>query len=216
MIWNRDPWEAPRMVAGESVVAIFAIDPGGTTGWCFGLIEVDGGDWRESIRSAVRKGFVRHGQEATFPLWAEEANAVMQDRAVVGSLYEMEWKASMRIMDRIYAADRWVERKSTLPGLSHVVCEDFIIRIGSTNRNLLSPVRLTTAIYNGLASSGLGGEGGEGGLSEGVAVDFHLQSPSDKSIVTDSVLRDLDLYWPGKPHACDAARHMVLALSKMR
>jgi hypothetical protein len=89
-----------------------------------------------------------------------------------------------------------------LPGLTHLVCEDFILREHTMDRSLLSPVRITTGLFNNCAGM------------LGFDAHWHFQSPSDKSTVTDSHLKDLGLWFPGKQHARDAARHLVLFLKK--
>lgn len=207
MIWNRDPWANP-VARGESGVSVFAIDPGGTTGWVWGMFTMRwiNGSVPGALAAGAQQGWIKHGQERTYPEWMDASPTVSQDRAVVGSLYKQEHILANNMMRRIRQANEFTANKSggSLVGITHLAVEDFIVRERTQNRNLLSPVRLNTAIYNYVADE------------DELSLDYHLQSASDKSIVTDDQLRSYGLYFPGEPHACDASRHLVLFLQKLR
>jgi hypothetical protein len=222
MIWNRDPWSRPKLADGESQCAVFCVDPGGTSGWCFGLFEVSSSiSVTRSIEDAVARCHVKFGQVETNPVWTGGGSLGSGSFTVrsspTESLYELERRAVGELYRRMAGANDWVERHSSkcvgsdassrpvpLAGLTHIVCEDFILNRMGSDRALLSPVRLNTGLYNILAS----------GDSE-VDCDWHLQSPSDKSVVTDEQLKSLDLWFKGQQHARDAARHMVLFLRRL-
>lgn len=94
-------------------------------------------------------------------------------------------------------------RGRNLPA-SVVIIEDFILRLGTKDRSLLAPVRVTSALIDRLYSHGWQGE-------------IAMQSPSDaKSIVTDERLRAWGLWHEGSPHIRDAWRHMVKYLRDHR
>lgn len=90
-------------------------------------------------------------------------------------------------------------------GCGVVVLEDFILRSSVKTRDLLSPVRINAAISYGLHSGGW----------VGVAVE--LQTATDaKGVLTDARLRRKGLWVPGKDHANDAIRHMLLYLRRQK
>ena len=85
-----------------------------------------------------------------------------------------------------------------------VIIEDFILRLGTKDRQLLAPVRLAARLEDRLYSSGFGGE-------------IVYQTPSDaKSIVTDDRLKHWGLWHVGSPHIRDAWRHMIKYLRDNR
>lgn len=50
---------------------------------------------------------------------------------------------------------------------------------------------------------------------EFLEVEFHWQQASDaKGVITDDRLKKMDLWVPGKPHARDAIRHLIIALRR--
>ena len=105
------------------------------------------------------------------------------------------------------AVDRIVQRCALLRrGTTthmHVIVEDFILRHSSSDRSLLSPVRITAMLYSMLTD-------------EEDSISVHMQQPSDAmSIVTDARLKELGLWQVGRRHANDAARHMVLFLTRL-
>ena len=81
--------------------------------------------------------------------------------------------------------------------------EDFQLMTQNMDREALSPTRLRLAVE---AEEILHGEG---------RVPF-LQQPSDMATATDVRLRRARLYFPGMPHATDAARHLAVFLRRCR
>lgn len=100
--------------------------------------------------------------------------------------------------ERLVVAQRLC--REPLRSHSVIAIEDFILRQQTKDRNLLSPVRLTSLIRDRLYVAGSTSE-------------IVMQQPSSaKSVCTDDRLRHWGLWSKGKPHANDAVRHLVLAL----
>lgn len=95
-------------------------------------------------------------------------------------------------------------------GADVVAIEDFIIRLGVTDRSLLSPVRMTAMIeafwYEMRGSGGIGWGGSWGGEY------VKQQASSAKAVATNERLKRWGLWVKGKQHARDAIRHCVVAL----
>jgi len=85
--------------------------------------------------------------------------------------------------------------------LTCVVLEDFILRERTSDRSLLSPVRLNAMLTQTITS-------------ERPELSVVLQSPSDKSVIRDDQLKRWGLWSVGQQHARDATRHLVLWLRK--
>lgn len=168
---NHNFWEPISVFGDDSPFNIFAIDPGGTTGWAKCLV-VDGDyqtvAWGQVASLGPGVASVQHGEQA----------AVKE----LHRLIVLHGSPTVR---------------------THVVVEDFVVRQGTMDRNLLSPVRLTAALFDRLHSSQW-------------EFYFHLQSPSDaKSTITDDVLKKNDAWAVGQQHARDALRHMFTALRRI-
>lgn len=85
-----------------------------------------------------------------------------------------------------------------------LVIEDFQLRMFNQDRETLSPSRLRLAIQSEEILHGVG------------RVPF-LQQPSEAmNTATDGRLARANLYFPGMPHATDAARHAMTFLRKCR
>lgn len=187
-----DPWSPGKPVADSLGVSVMCVDPGQESGWWWAVVPHA---WllslgvHRSITEAVARSFTDRGQVLTphhDHLFESEARHV----SVLASVGRKCDEATRTHTD------------GRLGGLSHVLVEDFILREHSSDRSLLSPVRLTSALYQELSHSHLG------------SCAWHIQSASDKSVVGDELLRSLGMYRPGWPHANDAARHLVLFLRK--
>lgn len=83
-----------------------------------------------------------------------------------------------------------------------IVVEDFILRVFSQDRALLAPVRVTSCV-EALSWRTL------------PAPVVRFSSSDTKKIVTDPMLRDLNLYRAGPDHLRDAARCAVLGARRM-
>lgn len=85
-----------------------------------------------------------------------------------------------------------------------LVIEDFSLRTANSDREVLSPARLRLAIQAEEILHGVG------------RVPF-LQMPSEAmNAATNDRLKRAGLYWPGMPHATDAARHAALFFRRCR
>jgi hypothetical protein len=146
--------------------SVFAVDPGGVTGWAWAKVE--GGVIVDSRRGQVE---------------------CRRD----------EIKGTDRILNLMrYAND--------VCPLNAIVVEDFILRLGTKDRSLLSPVRLTAMLEYGLSV--------DSDLMD--LLPIVLQSPSDaKSTITDDRLKLAGMWIRGLPHARDATRHLLLYLRKL-
>lgn len=79
-------------------------------------------------------------------------------------------------------------------------CEGFILRMQSTDPDLLEPVRFLAVMHDRLRGTGVGVE---------------VQMPSEaKQTITDARLRMWGLYREGNGHGRDAQRHALLFLRR--
>jgi hypothetical protein len=91
----------------------------------------------------------------------------------------------------------------TYPGAFPLVLEDFVLRVNTASRDLLSPVRVNAAIEERMKPLTL--------------VRVYKQMPSEaKGTVTNDRLRRWGMYRRGKPHSRDALRHGVHFLRRAR
>lgn len=213
MIGNEDLWATgvPLMSRGVSVLCL---DPGETTGWVWALIGhhellgsggsdpsglsgVSRAVWTALMADPMR---VRHGE---INLWKENREL----GGASGSLYHREAAMVQRLglmVDQSSAATARILNASSAR-LTHVVVEDFIVRSGSQERNLLTPVRLSSGLFNELHAS------------SGFPIHWNFQSAADaKGTVDDDMLKSMGLYFKGQQHARDAARHLVRFLRGYR
>lgn len=145
---------------------IFCIDPGGTTGWVYGQVQMNGSAHHQ-LAVAVLKGRMAYGQ-----FKGSENGAIDQMLQLI-----KEHKAET------------------------VVIEDYVVRLPykNTHRAGLSPARIGAGLAYALS-----------GVPSVTQVKF--QMPSQMAVITDDRLKAWGLWLPGKPHACDAMRHMVIYL----
>jgi hypothetical protein len=160
------------------------IDPGETTGLC-AIRLVAGSVFSHRLRGAtVLRGQVGAGSSRALgsgtPWWFREARTV---RSIAGRIFSV--------------AERWGVLECC-----HLAIEDFILREDTTDRNLLSPVRVTSGLLALFEEM------------EGINIVPHF-NPSGKVGVPDPALKKLGFYEPGQPHSNDAARQAILVLRKM-
>ena len=162
------------------------IDPGETTGLC-AIQLAPGSRFTHRLRGGrVLRGQVAMGRDneaaSGLPWWYRESKTVSS------------------IAHRIFAvAEQWGVLDNT-----HLAIEDFIIRERTTDRSLLSPVRITSGVLAILEER------------EGIRVFPHFNQASNGKIgVPDPALKKLGFYEPGQGHSNDAARHAILVLRKM-
>lgn len=161
------------------------IDPGETTGLC-AIRLAPGSRFTHRLRGAeVLRGQVETGSTRALgsggPWWLREARTV---RNIAGRI--------------LAVAERW-EVSECL----HLAIEDFILRESTQDRNLLSPVRITSGLLALFED-----------MDEVNVVVHFNQASNGKVGVPDPALKKLGLYIPGKGHSNDAARQAVLALRK--
>lgn len=190
-------------------ISVFAIDPGETNGWAWALIghkEVRKYGVHDSVRRALRErsGYqlgdrrVLHGQ-----ISVEYSGGSDADEAYSASVGVSEWQAAEQLIATMQMCGEMGARVSggRVPEITTVVIEDFILRERTMTRDLLSPVRITAALYVLLCQHEW-------------KMQVVLQSPSDKSVINDERLKALGLWAVGQRHARDAYRHLMLYLRK--
>lgn len=162
------------------------VDPGETTGLC--AIQLGAGS---VFSHRLRAGRVLRGQVGTgssralgsgTPWWFREARTV---RSIAGRIFAV--------------AEQWGVLECC-----HLAIEDFIIRENTTDRNLLSPVRITSGLLALFEEM------------EGINVVPHFNQASNGKVgVPDPALKKLGFYEPGQGHSNDAARQAIIVLRKM-
>jgi hypothetical protein len=123
-----------------------------------------------------------------------------------GEFFEAEYGAAIDlwILQTVYGNMGSRTSGGVVPKISDLVYEDFTLRERTQTRDLLSPIRVT-AMHQSVVFQ-----------KEGLAHPrMHLQSSSDKSVMTDERLERWGLWQRGKPHANDAIRHLCLFLRKL-
>lgn len=179
-------------------ISVFAVDPGMTTGWawaCVGLSE---------LRKAGVVGAVRAAQRHRSGLQLADTR-FRSGQVRVGTDFDSEQAQVDALIIEMQVCAHMGDRCSSgsVPGISDVVVEDFILRQRTMDRSLLSPVRVTAGLMQDLYRSTW-------------PYCVSLQSASDaKSTVTDARLKAWGLYVPGNEHARDATRHLILALRRI-
>ena len=124
-------------------------------------------------------GSARSIATAGMPWWVKEARAV---RSIAGRIFAV--------------AEQWGVLECC-----HVAIEDFIIREHTTDRNLLSPVRVTSGLLALFETM------------DDINVVAHFNQASNGKVgVPDPALKKLGFYVPGQTHSNDAARQAILVL----
>jgi len=178
--------------SGDKGVSVFCVDPGGTCGWawaCLGFKELRAVGVVGALQAARR----------------HKSGLLLGDtRFLVGEITDAD-ESSMaeRVWSTLIMCGEMGARTSAsaVPEITDLVLEDFILRERTNGRSLLSPVRLNSKFEDYVRR-------------EAPDIQLHLQSPSDKSVITDERLKRWGLYMRGQQHARDAERHLVLWLRK--
>jgi hypothetical protein len=166
---------------------VIALDPGGTTGWS--LISVHPEALTNPHASILENIFVhQHGQ---VDCGSHRGNLGTSLHSGISTDGEFSG-----VYDLVKFIEGWP--------CAAVVIEDFVLRQMRMDRELLSPVRITSAIGYQLWRKGR---------------DYHSQSPADaKNVCSDERLKRWGMYDPqgGLQHARDADRHALLFLRKAK
>lgn len=170
-----------------SEATVIAIDPGGTTGWS--LISVHPESLTEPHADFLDNIFShQHGQVDCGSRRGNLDSSLHDGISTDGEF------------SGVYDLSKFIE---SWP-VAAVVIEDFSLRQLRMDRELLSPVRITSAIGYSMWVSGR---------------DYHVQTAGDaKSICTDNRLKEWKMYdsTGGLQHARDADRHAILFLRKCK
>lgn len=161
------------------MVAVIAIDPGGTTGWSLMVLPPEAlSDPDERILANIVQH--KHGEVSSLQ----------------GKSGDYEEGESIAVDDLWTLIEAWPE--------AAVVIEDFILNVRRRDRDLLSPVRITSKITFLLWKN---------------RRTWTKQSPSDaKNTCSDERLKKWGMYQRhgGLEHARDADRHALLLLRKAK
>lgn len=166
-------------------IAIFAIDPGKTTGLAWGLF---------GLRGTVAQTMINREMDG---------QAQVQGNGPVDS--------GTQIMQHLLKFRQQLETfghqsASSVPAMPLVVIEDFILRpqMATKDPEMLSPVRMT-GVIEGMCWSTFSGMGPK--------IEFQMPSEA-KGFATDPRLVAWDLQLKGVRHAKDAWRHIAVRIGK--
>lgn len=166
---------------------VIAIDPGGTSGWS--LISVHPEALTEPKADMFENIFEhKHGQ---VDCGSHRGNLGTSLHDGISTEGEFSGVYDLTELIRMWPS-------------AAVVIEDFNLRQMRMDRELLSPVRITSAIGHQMWLDGR---------------DYHVQQPSDaKNVCSDNRLRKWRMYDKsgGMQHARDADRHAILFLRKAK
>lgn len=197
-VLDRPSSSSSGLVASGGRLIVCAFDPGETTGW----------SWHCAAKeSLLRKGTAASLREMRPDVELKTLDASVRDldlgmeRGQFGKGDGLSEDGQVdRMMELIRGAWGAYDVEEGLDTFA-VVAEDFILRMLSMDRNLLTPVRLNAKLERDM---------------RGVGFRLHLQSPSDaKQAVTDARLKLWNVYDRGSGvHARDAQRHGILFLRR--
>lgn len=171
------------MSGGSRWLSVLAIDPGGDTGWKWGLVDA-------SLEPTAA------------------VQAARDDGRLLGGTIGGNENGQVQTIERFWSsacqrADRLVRGLGGLVDEYHLVTEGFILGILDSDPSLLSPVRILAKLDLMVDEKRLQPEPDD--WSE------YLASQA-KSTVTDDRLRRWGLWTKGSAHERDAQRHMILHL----
>lgn len=162
--------------------AIFAVDPGATTGVGWGVFRTDRGD------NMLKPVMVRAKSKSQLATWEEK-----------GQPHEQAWVIVQHWMNFRYRCN--VEYGIPLPDI-HFVLEDFQLR---TKQADLTPVAVYHSILTLLYSMPLR----ELDTQPWPMGKPELQQPSTAKRITNARLREYDVWVVGSEHRRDVMRHIV-------
>lgn len=198
MIVSPDIWGKPKVSGSgtDSRLSVLVVDPGGTTGFVWLDVAhsellsagVDLDALARLFAMAAVDGRLKRGQLHSAPIPPN----------TMDSMFGLE----AQVVSRLHTGALQLHAQAR-HGLSHVVIEDFIVRVGTQSRDLLSPVRLTSMLYDRLQHCAQ------------LNVYVNMQSPSDAmSSVSDDQLRAAGVYWRGREHERAATKHLIVFLRR--
>jgi len=201
---NRSYWDhavIDRRVEDREIVDVFVIDPGQDSGWVF-------------LRCPL-EDIVKHGSSVVayvienMGMRSSEISIGTEHGFAFGEINSVHKEGYLR--GEMIASAMLIRQMQSCfghhkPHLKFLILEDFILRERTKSRKLLSPVRLTSLLYDHLY----------------IVNDFrlrdlslHFQSPNDISIITDQQLEDSGCWFVGKDDARSAARHLLIFLRRL-
>lgn len=167
-----------------NAVAVFSIDPGGTTGCATALIDLRQPTVARAIMRAKHKGFLRS--------WN-----------VLGDPIEQSWAISRHVADYLFWAH--IEKGYIQAGRAFIVLEGFELRTLAAD---LSPVQIKAGVETLLSGAyGIDGKWKEEGF-------YTVQMPSEKTFCSDDMLRKWGLMKGRSPHERDAIRHLARRIDR--
>lgn len=191
-------------------VSIFAIDPGGTSGWAWSCLAYSELQPENGVASALASASKYRGGYQLGDVRLAYGQVEARYFPAMGDLEDpvtMQYWAESNAMNELLALEEVygqmasrVSRGRVARWDQVVVIEDFILRRSEMNRSLLSPVRLGFGLVHQMRVDGMRAP--------------VFQSPSDKAVINDERLRKMGLWISGQPHARDAMRHLVLYLRR--
>ena len=167
-----------------NAVAIFSIDPGGTTGCAQALIDLRQPTVARCIMRAKNKGHIK--------TWNVKGDPIHQ-----------AWEISRAVADYFFKVH--VEKSLIQSGRAFIVCEDFELRTLAAD---ISPVVVTAGIETLLGGAyGLDGKWKEEGF-------YIKQKPSEMSFCSDDMLRKWGLMKGKSPHERAALKHLARRIDR--
>lgn len=191
--WGDYPLHQPGRSGSARWLDFVAVDPGVTTGLVAGTV---------SPVALKARGSEAFGA-------ADALLSGCQVECPSGPFFQAECQQVNEIMSLGMSAFSALSNRRSLSGEGHPevrriwIIEDFTLRERTADRSLLSPVRLTSMIVDRLQQ-------------HMDTFDVVVQSPNDKSIVKDDMIKKRGLWVPGRQHSMDATRHAMLFLRKVK
>jgi hypothetical protein len=179
----------------KGAIAPFAIDPGGTTGWVWGIVPLQ---WlmvgvADAVHVCMENDWIRWGQiETRMQLAGNDVHPLIQEADHANQVWRMV-QLSRRKAGGVSAGGSLTDV---------VVIEDFLPRQRTLRRDSLSPVRVTAGIAMRAT------------IDSNRLYHMFMQSPSDRMVIKPELLKTLRLWCRGEPHARDAAQHWLLFLRR--
>lgn len=168
----------------SNAVAIFSIDPGGTTGCATALIDLRQPTVARCMMRAKRKGLIR--------TWNLKGDPI-----------EQAWAISRSVADYFFFVH--IERSLIQSGRAYIVMENFELRTLAAD---LAPVQIKAGVETLLSGAyGIDGKWKEEGF-------YTTQMPSEMTFCSDDMLRKWGLMKGRSPHERAALKHMARRIDR--